>query len=59
MTAVKDGAIRPIDDIIVTRPGPRLTDGLWALVGAIHPDVPVPSTGAASPGPAASPSSAP
>lgn len=59
MTAVRDGAIRPIDDIIVTRPGPRLTDGLWALVGAIHPDVPVPSTGAASPGPAASPSSTP
>ena len=30
MTAVKDGEIRPVDDIIVTRPGPRLVDGLRA-----------------------------
>jgi cobalamin transport system substrate-binding protein len=44
MTAVKAGAIRPIDDIIVTRPGPRLTEGLRALLGALHPElVPVPA----------------
>jgi iron complex transport system substrate-binding protein len=44
LSAVRDGAIRPIDDIIVTRPGPRLAEGLVALLTAIHPDVPVPVT---------------
>jgi iron complex transport system substrate-binding protein len=39
ITAVKDGAIHPVDDIIVTRPGPRLTDGLLELLSKIHPDV--------------------
>jgi iron complex transport system substrate-binding protein len=44
MTAVKSGAIRPIDDIVVTRPGPRLTEGLRALLSALHPDlVPAPA----------------
>jgi iron complex transport system substrate-binding protein len=43
MTAVKAGAIRPVDDIIVTRPGPRLADGLAALALAIHPDLELPS----------------
>ncbi len=38
MTAVREGAIRPVDDTIVTRPGPRLADGLAALALAIHPD---------------------
>jgi len=37
MTAVREGAIRPVHDIIVTRPGPRLADGLAALALAIHP----------------------
>ena len=32
------GASSPVDDIIVTRPGPRLADGLAALALAIHPD---------------------
>ena len=41
MTAVKDGAIRPVDDVIITRPGPRLVDGLRALALAIHPDAAV------------------
>ena len=27
LTAVKNGDVRPIDDVIVTRPGPRLVDG--------------------------------
>jgi iron complex transport system substrate-binding protein len=45
MTAVRTGAIRPIDDIVVTRPGPRLTEGLRALLTALHPDlVPIPAT---------------
>jgi iron complex transport system substrate-binding protein len=39
ITAVTDGAIHPIDDIVTTRPGPRLTEGLRALVSVIHPDV--------------------
>ncbi len=38
MAAVRQGAIRPVDDIIVTRPGPRLGEGLAALALAIHPD---------------------
>ncbi len=38
MTAVRDGQVRPVDDIIVTRPGPRLGEGLAALALAIHPD---------------------
>ncbi len=58
LTAVKDGAIRPIDDVIVTRPGPRLDDGLRALALAIHPDLVLPGAGASAP-PAASASAAP
>jgi iron complex transport system substrate-binding protein len=39
MTAIKEGAIFPIDDILVTRPGPRLVEGLEALIRAIHPEL--------------------
>ena len=39
VSAVRDGAIHPIDDIVLTRPGPRLTEGLQALLAAIHPEV--------------------
>lgn len=42
ITAVKEGAIRPVDDIVVTRPGPRLPDGLASLARAIHPDIELP-----------------
>ncbi len=42
ITAVKDGAIRPVDDVVVTRPGPRLVEGLRALARAIDPGVPLP-----------------
>jgi iron complex transport system substrate-binding protein len=42
MSAVRSGAIRPVDDILITRPGPRLVDGLRALALAIHPDVALP-----------------
>jgi iron complex transport system substrate-binding protein len=41
MTAVANGDIRPVDDIIVTRPGPRLGEGLAALALAIHPEADV------------------
>lgn len=43
MTAVKNGAIRPVDDVIITRPGPRLVEGLRALAVAIHPELVLPS----------------
>ena len=49
MTAVKTGAIRPVNDIVVTRPGPRIGQGLRELALAIHPDLNLP---AASPIPA-------
>jgi iron complex transport system substrate-binding protein len=58
LSAVKDGAIRPIDDIIVTRPGPRLGDGLRTLALAIHPDLALPGA-SASASPAASASATP
>jgi iron complex transport system substrate-binding protein len=53
LTAVKRDAIEPVDDIIVTRPGPRLLDGLRTLVGTIHPDIDLPEA-SALPSPAAS-----
>ena len=37
--AVVDGKVYPVDDTLITRPGPRLVDGLKALIGAIHPEV--------------------
>src|SRR6185503_16705144 len=49
MTAVKQGSIFPIDDILVTRPGPRLVDGLRALIQAIQPQL-VGSSPGTSPG---------
>ena len=38
MTAVQNDAIVPVYDTIVTRPGPRLAEGLAALALAIHPE---------------------
>ena len=43
MTAVRAGAIRPVNDLVVTRPGPRLVEGLRELAQAIHPDVVLPA----------------
>jgi iron complex transport system substrate-binding protein len=48
MTAVREDQIRPIDDIIVTRPGPRLVDGLRALAAAVHPEAEFPSAAASA-----------
>jgi len=39
MTAVANGAIRPVDGELVTRPGPRLPQGLASLARAIHPEL--------------------
>lgn len=39
LTAVREGNVVPyVDDIVTTRPGPRIVDGLEALARAIHPD---------------------
>ena len=43
MTAVKTGAIRPVNDLVITRPGPRLVEGLRDLALAIHPDASFPA----------------
>lgn len=43
MTAVKMGAIRPVDDTVITRPGPRLAEGLRDLALAVHPGLSLPS----------------
>jgi iron complex transport system substrate-binding protein len=42
MTAVVEGAIRPVNDIVVTRPGPRIGAGLASLARAIHPEIDLP-----------------
>ncbi|MEW5990713.1 MAG: ABC transporter substrate-binding protein [Chloroflexota bacterium] len=40
MTAVRNGSVYPIAEyVLVTRPGPRLVEGLRALVEALHPEV--------------------
>ncbi len=43
MTAVKNDAIREVQDIEITRPGPRLPTGLRNLALAIHPDATLPA----------------
>lgn len=37
LKAVKNGSVYVIDDIVVTRPGPRIVDGLEILAKALHP----------------------
>ena len=39
MSAVKRGNIFPFDDNLLSRPGPRLVDGLEALAKLLHPDI--------------------
>jgi iron complex transport system substrate-binding protein len=52
--AVQTGSIVGVNDIIVSRPGPRLVLGLLDLLRAIHPEIALPS-GLPSPVPEASP----
>jgi iron complex transport system substrate-binding protein len=52
IAAVKSDAIRPVDDTIVTRPGPRIVDGLRALALAIDPKASLPEVGSPPPLPA-------
>jgi iron complex transport system substrate-binding protein len=51
MTAVKTGAIRAVDDTLVSRPGPRIVEALRALALAIDPTLTLP----AAPAPSAAP----
>ncbi|MDI6768639.1 MAG: cobalamin-binding protein [Anaerolineales bacterium] len=39
LAAVQNGRIFPFDDNLVSRPGPRLVDGLEALAKLLHPDL--------------------
>jgi len=39
MNAVKSGKIFPFDDNLLSRPGPRLVDGLEALAKLLHPEI--------------------
>lgn len=39
LMAVKNGAVYTFDDNLVSRPGPRVVDGLEALAKLIHPDL--------------------
>ena len=39
ITAVKTNAVHPIDGDIISRPGPRILEGLRALVSLIHPEL--------------------
>jgi len=39
LAAVKEGKIYPFDDDLVSRPGPRLVDGLEALAKLLHPEL--------------------
>jgi iron complex transport system substrate-binding protein len=44
--AVRNGRIIPVNDTIITRPGPRLVDGLRELARALHPDLDLPEASA-------------
>lgn len=60
ITAVRSGAIYPIDDVVVTRPGPRLVQGLIDLVTVIHPELGIAPVDSAEPAaPSAVPTLAP
>lgn len=39
LEAVQNGNVFPFDDNLVSRPGPRLVDGLEALAKLLHPDL--------------------
>jgi iron complex transport system substrate-binding protein len=39
LRAVKNGSIYPFDDNLVSRPGPRLVDGLEAMAKLLHPEL--------------------
>ena len=38
-SAVVNGDVRPVNDVPITRPGPRLAEGLASLARAVHPEL--------------------
>jgi iron complex transport system substrate-binding protein len=55
ISAVKTGSIIGVNDLVITRPGPRLVQGLVELVHAIHPELVLPSSVPTLPPPSAPP----
>lgn len=51
MSAVKDNKVAPIDDTLISRPGPRLFLGLQLLAAAIHPELTIPQASPVPPVP--------
>jgi len=39
LSAVQNNRVLPFNDDLVSRPGPRLVDGLVELVKTIHPEI--------------------
>ncbi len=39
LTAIREGRIYPFNDDLISRPGPRLVDGLEELARLIHPEL--------------------
>ena len=39
IAAVRNGAVYPIDDNLISRPGPRVVEGIEALAQIIHPEL--------------------
>ena len=39
LTAVQGGKVYPFDDNLISRPGPRMVDGLEAMAKFLHPDL--------------------
>jgi len=39
LTAVQNGAIYPIDDDLISRPGPRVVEGIETLARILHPEL--------------------
>lgn len=48
LAAVAAGAIRGVDDVVISRPGPRLAEGIRALALAIRPGLPLAGAAASS-----------
>lgn len=49
IAAVKAHQILPVNDVVITRPGPRLVQGLVDLVRAIHPELEIPPLDSGAP----------
>ena len=55
IAAVKASRILPVNDVVITRPGPRLVEGLVDLVRAIHPELGIEPLDSAPPEPSPAP----